>query len=175
MPRSLTRALAGAALLAAASPAVAGEPAHPTVKIEKGRYVPVSGFQVGTLKCSVPGSVGYIIGSEREASCEYKPMAGRNTVDLYMGRIKKIGVDVGATGPSVMAWAVFAKSRDIGPGDLAGKYRGAAASVAAGLGGGANVLIGGSDITVSLQPLSVEGQTGLSLAAGYASLRLDPI
>jgi hypothetical protein len=168
-------ALAGAALIATGSVVIAGEAAHPTVAIERGHASPVSGFQVGTLKCKVPGAVGYIIGSEREASCEYRPMAGRNTVDLYMGRIKKIGVDVGATGPSVMAWAVFSKSSDIGPGDLAGKYRGAAASVSAGVGGGANVLIGGSDITVSLQPLSVEGQTGLSLAAGYASLRLDPI
>ncbi len=175
MPRSLMPALAGAVLLAAASPVSAAEPSHPVVKIEKGRYVAVSGFQVGTLRCKVPGTVGYIVGSEREASCEYRPVAGRNAIDLYIGRIKKVGVDVGATGPSIMAWAVFAKSRDIGPGDLAGKYRGAAASISAGVGGGANVLIGGSDITISLQPLSVEGQTGLSVAAGYASLRLDPI
>ncbi|WP_020177669.1 DUF992 domain-containing protein [Methylopila sp. M107] len=174
MPRPIT-ALAGACLLAATSTAFAADAAHPTVTIEKGHYVPVSGFQIGTLRCEVPGSVSYIVGSEREASCEYKPMTGRNTVDLYMGRIKKVGVDIGATGPSVMAWAVFAKSSDIGPGDLAGKYRGAAASVSAVVGGGANVLVGGSDITVSLQPLSVEGQTGLSVAAGYASLRLDPI
>ena len=168
-------ALAGAALLATASAAFAGDASHPAVAIEKGNASPLSGYQVGTLRCKVPGAVGYIVGSEREASCEYRPVAGRNTVDLYMGRFKKIGVDLGATGPSVIAWAVFSKSSDIGPGDLAGKYRGAAASVSAGLGGGANVLIGGSDITVSLQPLSIEGQTGLSIAAGYASLRLDPI
>jgi hypothetical protein len=165
--------LAGA--MVASSGAMAADAAHPDVVIAKGRYEAQSGFQVGTLRCSTPGGIGYILGSRREVSCEYKPRAGRHAVDLYMGRFDKLGVDVGATGPSVLAWAVIAHSDDLGPGDLAGKYRGASASVAALIGGGANVLVGGSDITVSLQPLSVEGQTGLSVAAGLSELRLDPI
>lgn len=165
------------AMPAGAAPAVAADAPHPFVTIQKSArgYEPVSGYQVGTLRCEMPGGVGYIVGSRREVSCEYRPNAGRNAVDLYMGHMNKIGVDVGATGPSVMAWAVVAHSKDLGPGDLAGKYRGASASVAALIGGGANVMVGGSDITVSLQPLSVEGQTGLSVAAGYSSLTLNPI
>ncbi|MFC3692917.1 DUF992 domain-containing protein [Chenggangzhangella methanolivorans] len=172
-------ALAAAALSVAAFvlPAVAADDAHPFVTIKKvGRsYEPVSGYQVGTLRCEIPGGIGYIVGSRRDVSCEYRPNVGRNAVDLYMGHMNKIGVDVGKTGLSVLAWAVVAHSKDLGPGDLAGKYRGASASVSALIGGGANVLIGGSDITVSLQPLSVEGQTGLSVAAGYSSLTLNPI
>jgi len=173
----MIRAALASAALALAAPAVAADAAHPIVTIQKTTrgYEPVSGYQVGTLRCELPGGVGYIVGSVREASCEYRPNIGRNAVDLYMGRFKKVGVDVGATGPSVMAWAVIAHSKDLGPGDLAGKYRGASASVAAVIGGGANLLVGGSDITVSLQPLSVEGQTGLSVAAGYSSLTLIPI
>lgn len=172
---SLRLAAATAALLAIGAPALAADAIHPRVTIEKGRYAPVSGLQIGTLRCQIDGTIGYVVGSRREASCEYRPLAGRNAVDLYIGRFDKAGVDIGATGPSVMAWAVFAHSTDLGPGDLAGKYRGASASVAALIGGGANVLVGGSDITISLQPLSLEGQTGLSVAAGFSSLRLDPI
>lgn len=170
-------AAAAAALLALGpvAPAIAADASYPQVTISKRVYTPVSGFQIGTLRCQIDGGIGYIVGSRREASCEYRPTAGRNAVDLYIGRFDKAGVDIGATGPSVMAWAVFAHSSDLGPGDLAGKYRGASAAVSALIGGGANLLVGGSDITVSLQPLSLEGQTGLSVAAGFASLRLDPI
>lgn len=172
MKLALKLALA-AAIAAGSAPAFAAD--YPNVTIRKGFHKPVSGYQIGTLRCSIDGSIGYVVGSRREATCEYRPTAGRNAVDLYIGRIDKAGLDIGATGPSVMAWAVIAHSTDLGPGDLAGKYRGASAAVSALIGGGANVLVGGSSATVSLQPLSVEGQTGLSLAAGYASLRLDPI
>jgi hypothetical protein len=36
------------------------------------------------------------------------------------------------------------------------------------------VLVGGSDRTVALQPVSVTGQTGLNLAVGVAELILRP-
>lgn len=174
----LKAALVGAACLASVPPAAAAEPAHPFVTIAKtpgGGYRTVEGYQLGTLSCTAPAAMGIGFTSKRALSCEYRPIAGRHAIDLYMGSFKTIGVDIGATGPGVIAWAVVAHSRDLGPGDLAGKYRGASASVAALIGAGANVLVGGSNATVSLQPLSIEGQTGFSLAAGYSSLTLDPI
>ncbi len=39
---------------------------------------------------------------------------------------------------------------------------------------GANVLVGGSNRTVALQPLSVSGQVGLNLALGIGDLSLQP-
>jgi hypothetical protein len=72
-----------------------------------------------------------------------------------------------------MVWAVF--NDTAGPrSTLAGDYVGASgeASIAAGL--GANVLVGGSNRTVALQPLSIQGQVGLNLALGVAELRLRP-
>ncbi len=173
MRTALKTAIAVCATVAATG-AFAADLGHPYVTINKA-HEPVTGYQVGTLRCETPGAVGYVVGSVREMQCEYRPKAGRHAVDLYLGRWDKAGVDVGVTGPSVVAWAVIAHSEDLGPGDLAGKYQGASASVAALIGGGANVLVGGSDVTVSLQPLSVEGQTGLSVAAGYSKLTLDPI
>ena len=43
-------------------------------------------------------------------------------------------------------------------------------SIAAGL--GANVLVGGSNRAVALQPVSVQGQVGLNIAAGVGTLEL---
>ena len=74
-----------------------------------------------------------------------------------------------------MAWAVFAPTRGIQRGDLAGSYGGASASATVGVGVGANALIGGSNNTIALQPLSGQAQTGLSVAAGIAGLDLRPL
>jgi hypothetical protein len=59
-------------------------------------------------------------------------------------------------------------------GALAGEYGGASAEATVGAGLGANVLVGGSDRTVSLQPVSVQGQAGLNLAVGVSGLTLRP-
>jgi hypothetical protein len=47
---------------------------------------------------------------------------------------------------------------------LSGTYGGATASSTFGVGVGANVLVGGSNDTISLQPVSIEGGTGLNIA-----------
>jgi hypothetical protein len=67
---------------------------------------------------------------------------------------------------------VFAPTANLAPGSLVGDFAGATASATVGVGAGANVLIGGSNRTISLQPLSIEGNTGLNVAAGIASITL---
>ena len=57
-------------------------------------------------------------------------------------------------------------------GALAGDYVGASAEATAAVGVGANVLVGGSEQTMTLQPLSVQGQTGLNLALGVSKFQL---
>ena len=86
----------------------------------------------------------------------------------------KVGIDLGITEQSSLAWAVFAPVEQVGPGDLAGNYVGAQGSANVGVGLGANVLIGGSANSVALQPLSVQGSTGISVAIGLAGLELRP-
>ena len=71
-----------------------------------------------------------------------------------------------------MAWAVFAPTSGSPRRDLSGNYGGAAASATVGVGVGANALVGGSGNTIALQPVSVQAQTGLSVAAGVAGLEL---
>jgi hypothetical protein len=70
-----------------------------------------------------------------------------------------------------MVWAVFTQTV-AGPGFLAGDYVGASGEATLGAGLGANVLIGGSNRTLTLQPVSVGGQIGLNLAVGVAALYL---
>jgi hypothetical protein len=129
-----------------------------------------SGVKVGTLTCDVSGGVGLILGSSKSMRCTFARASGG--AEYYSGVINKFGVDIGVTGSQVMVWAVFAAG-DIAPGALAGSYGGATAEATAIVGVGANVLVGGSNRSIALQPVSITGQTGLNVAAGVSSLTLS--
>ncbi len=129
-----------------------------------------AGVKIGTLRCDVSGGLGLIITSSKEMRCFFN--SARGYCELYYGTIRKFGLDLGATSHGVLAWAVFAPTAGARRGALAGDYVGADASVAVGAGVGANALVGGFDRSFTLQPLSVEVQSGLALAAGVASLSL---
>jgi hypothetical protein len=88
--------------------------------------------------------------------------------------ISTVGLDIGITGGGALAWAVFAPTEGPPRGGLAGAYVGASGDVGVGVGLGANVLFGGSNRTVALQPVSVEGQVGVNLALGLSELELRP-
>jgi len=126
--------------------------------------------KVGTLRCEVSGGLGLIITSTKEMECRYTSMGGRH--EHYFGRTSKFGLDIGATTGGVLVWDVFAATAGTPRGALAGDYAGVGASATVGAGLGANALIGGSDRSIALQPLSVQIQGGLDLAAGVESLTL---
>ena len=131
------------------------------------------GVASGLLTCGVKGGVSFIIGSTRELRCVFRMSPG-DPGERYEGRIEKFGLDIGVTNNAVMEWTVLAPTNRIEMGALAGKYLGVSADASVGLGGGANVLVGGSNNTVSLQPVSVQGQTGLNAAVAVASVELSP-
>lgn len=131
------------------------------------------GVEVGVLDCMVDGGAGFIVGSSKDVACTYDPADDSLPTEQYFGNISKIGLDVGVTGASVMQWLVLAPTANIyAPGALAGDYAGASAQVTAGVGVGANLLVGGSDRSFTLQPLSVQTQTGLNLAVGVSRFEL---
>jgi hypothetical protein len=132
-----------------------------------------AGVRIGTLSCNVASGWGFIFGSSRALRCTLSPGPGGQP-EHYYGKINKFGVDIGYTQGGVLVWGVFAPGPNIGPGALAGDYAGATASATVGVGVGANALIGGSNKTIALQPLSVEGNTGLNVAAGIGSITLRP-
>jgi hypothetical protein len=128
-----------------------------------------SRVQVGQLACSLSSGIGMIVGSQRNVSCTFQPNNG--PPEAYVGTMTKLGLDVGFTTGSAIIWTVFTgTNRYVGM--LSGTYTGAQADATIGAGIGANALIGGSNRSVALQPLSVQGQTGLNVAAGIGSLEL---
>ena len=127
------------------------------------------GVKLGMLVCDVSGSVGLILGGSESASCTFQ---GPNGTEYYKGRITQVGLDIGVSTGAIMSWAVFAPGQ-VGKGALAGTYAGATADAAFAVGLGANVLVGGSQNSIALQPVSVEGSAGVNIAAGLAAFKLE--
>jgi hypothetical protein len=130
------------------------------------------GVKIGVLTCRVEGGPGWIIGSSKDAECTFN-RSGPGGIEHYEGTIGKLGVDIGVTGETVLGWIVFAPGKTK-KGSLKGSYTGASAEATVGLGVGANVLVGGFKQSINLQPISVQAQTGLNVAAGVSSLNLRP-
>lgn len=128
------------------------------------------GVRVGVLTCNVDGGTGFIFGSSKELNCRFESSTGKS--ERYEGEINKFGLDIGVTGPATLTWAVLAPTDDMSRGALSGSYVGATAEASAGVGGGANLLVGGSNETISLQPLSIQGGTGVNAALTVSELVL---
>jgi hypothetical protein len=158
MSRKLRLAAALAAVVGL-SPALAGPAAAQ------------AGIQVCTLSCNASGAWGFIFGSTRALACTFSA-PGR--IEYYRGEISKFGVDIGYTSGGVLVWTVFAPTAAMQGGDLAGAYAGGTASATVGVGVGANALVGGSGNHIGLQPLSIEANRGLNVAAGVAAMTLAP-
>ncbi|HVN01513.1 MAG TPA: DUF992 domain-containing protein [Caulobacteraceae bacterium] len=133
-------------------------------------HADTGGVKAGVLTCDVSSGWGLIFGSSKDLHCTFQNEAGKT--ENYEGTINKYGVDIGYHNGGVMVWAVFAPTSDVASGALAGDYGGVTAGGAVGVGANANALIGGSDKHISLQPVSIEGLTGLNVAAGVASINL---
>jgi hypothetical protein len=125
----------------------------------------------GILRCDVSAGLGLIVGSNRQMNCVFE--RSRGPAEYYTGTIQRFGLDIGATAGGVMVWSVLATRDRLPRGAVAGNYVGASAEASAIAGLGANALVGGSNSSVSLQPLSVQGQVGLNVAAGVAQLTLQ--
>ncbi len=149
----LGAATAMALTLAAFSPAEAG------------------GVKAGVLSCEIDGGIGLIITSTKNVDCVFRPTNYRWR-DHYVGSITKIGADIGFTNGGRLVWVVFAPG-SVKRGSLEGAYLGATGQATAGIGVGANVLVGGFQRSINLQPVSFQGQTGLNVAGGIAGLSLS--
>jgi len=129
------------------------------------------GVKAGMLECVVDPGVGLVIGSAKGMDCTFKP--NRGAPEDYSGAITKLGIDVGFTERTIIVWAVFAPHAGLPEGALQGSYGGLSAEATVGAGLGANVLVGGLEDSVALQPISVQGQIGLNASLTISSLRLD--
>ena len=133
---------------------------------------PPESTQVGVMKCSVSPGVGLIITSRKALKCNFES-AGSGRPDRYVGSITKLGVDIGATTSGELVWTVYRVGAAPRHGGLAGNYAGVGAEATVAVGLGANALVGGPARSISLQPFSVAGQTGLNIALGVSELTLE--
>jgi hypothetical protein len=135
-----------------------------------GGQASADGVRIGTLSCHEAGGWGFVFGSSKSIHCTYSGSGGH--IERYVGNVSKFGVDLGYTGSSVIIWDVVAPAESMRPGALDGHYGGVQGSAAVGVGAGANVLVGGFDRSFTLQPVSIQGQTGLNVAAGIGEMSL---
>jgi hypothetical protein len=130
--------------------------------------------QVGALTCTVDPSVGFILVGHQPMQCTYTPSLAPAPPEYYDGAINTVGIDIGVSAGSVLAWGVFAPTTGLPQGALAGEYVGASGDLGIGVGAGANILLGGSGRTVALQPLSLQGSLAFNVVLGVSSLKLRP-
>lgn len=132
-------------------------------------------IQAGVLECRGEGGWGAIIGSKKTFQCTFTNAKGQ-AIGNYTASVYKFGLDIGLTGKTALQWAVVGPARKVGgsyvPASLEGEYAGVGADAAVGVGLGANALIGGGVDSLALQPISVQSQSGISIAAGVQTLVL---
>jgi ABC-type amino acid transport substrate-binding protein len=127
--------------------------------------------QTGMLTCKLNPSIGFIIAGHQSMECRFVPSAP-GPQQFYEGALNTVGIDIGVVGGGALAWGVLAPTAGVPAGALAGTYVGASGDVALGLGVGANVLVGGSNRSFALQPLSVQGSVALDVTLGLSALQL---
>ncbi len=129
--------------------------------------------KTGALSCDVSAGLGLILVQKQTMRCLFTSTKG-GSPDAYTGRIDEYGVALGEVAQGHLIWAVFAPASGVPHGALAGTYAGAGGEATVGVGLGANVLVGGTGRAFSLQPVSVEGQVGVNVAAGVTTVTLIP-
>ena len=129
--------------------------------------------RAGILQCEGGQNVGYVVGSTTSLECVFQSEGRRP--EPYIATVRRLGLDLGITDQTKLSWAVNAPTTRVGRGDLAGNYGGVGANASVGIGGGGNFLVGGPANAYALQPISLQGQTGLNVAAGVASIELEPV
>ena len=127
--------------------------------------------RIGTLECKVAPNVSFIVGSMRTAGCTFYP-ANSKQRHRYKADLDRIGIDLNVSQGGNLIWAVHAHNKRLYPGDLRGVYRGASGNIAVVVGLAANVLVGGSNNTVALQPLSGETNVGVGISLGIGEIEL---
>jgi hypothetical protein len=148
--------LAGIALAASVATANAQQPGQ---------------VQVGVLECRGGQNVGFVLGSNATLNCVFQSAGGR--AEGYVANIRRFGIDLGFTENTTVKWAIYAPSTSVPRGGLAGSYGGVGTNASVGVGFGGNFIVGGPNNLYGLQPVSVQGQTGLNVASGIVQLQLD--
>jgi uncharacterized protein DUF992 len=130
--------------------------------------------EAGMLTCRSVQPSNFVVVSAQTYNCLFAPASG-GPPQRYEATIHRFGAQIGVSEDAQLGWAVFAATPRVRPGALAGGYGGVSAGATVGIGGNANGLVGGLDNSFALQPVSLEGQTGLNVVATVTSLDLRAV
>lgn len=130
-----------------------------------------TGAPSGRLSCNVGAGIGLIVTSQRPMDCRYTPRRG--PAQRYVGIVRNFGLDLGTIRSSTMTWSVYGPYARAPLGILNGRYGGATAGASAGVGASGNLLIGGNNNEVTLQPLSLQSSRGINVALGVTGFELS--
>src|ERR1017187_8803782 len=155
--RGMVIALGLAVALVTGAPSARAQDAAPAGAPASGGGAAV---RAGYLTCHVASGWGFIFGSSRKLQCAYAMQPGYT--EYYTGSITKFGADIGYLQSGVIMWEVLSPTTHLGLDSRGGHYGGATVSATVGVGAGANVMIGGLNSSISLQPVSIEGPNGLN-------------
>jgi Protein of unknown function (DUF992) len=134
---------------------------------------PAPTVRAGILQCHGGQNVGFVVGSVTSLECVF--LSGGRRPEPYVATVRRVGLDLGITAQTQFSWAVNSPDGRLGHGGLAGSYGGVGANASVGVGFGGNFLVGGPANAYALQPISVQGQTGLNVSAGIAGIDLQPV
>jgi hypothetical protein len=139
-----------------------------------GHVSAANSVNLGMLVCDMSKGIGFVLVEKQKMTCEFRPISG--PTEQYTGKITDFGIELGEIKEGHLIWGVFAAALlDMQPGALAGNYLGVDADAALGLGVGANAIVGGTGKGFILQPLSVEGEIGVNIAAGIRTVSLEAV
>jgi len=129
------------------------------------------GVEVGFLTCRLTETSNLIVYSKESFQCEFQPNSA--SPDFYVGQIKSFGANLQLKSDTTLVWGVIAPTNfEHSPGSLRGTYVGGSGEASFIGGVGAKVLVGGSGNTISLQPVSISGITGVGANVGIQSFEL---
>ena len=93
-----------------------------TLSLPSAAQAPQSWTQVGSLVCKVDPNVGFIFAGHQPMQCTYTPSLAPAPPEYYDGAINTVGIDIGVSAGSVLAWGVFAPTTGLPQGALSGEY-----------------------------------------------------
>ena len=123
------------------------------------------GVNVGSLTCKVAGGAGFVFGSSKALSCIFTRTDGSG--ERYVGDVRRFGIDIGYTDRSRRSSGWFLRPATSPPAPLPAATPVPTVQGTVVVGVAANVLVGGNNGQVTLQPVSVEGSTASTSPAAW--------
>ena len=129
--------------------------------------------QIGSLSCNLGLGDGSFTGEGKMASCIFDPAQDAFSEETYDGEVNSSGPGSGETVNGSMAWLVFAPSADSwSEGGLAGSFTAISDEGAFGSSLGRDVLGGGTEGKLALQPLNLGPADTPSVFDGVTEMQL---